>query len=161
MYESELGKLNTKRDREMFTNIYKSKSIRLEFYIKALENKILSFKTQMHHLCFLLLECSKDSINENSIEVNKFNENSNINNNNSSDTISDDTAKAESTKNSQNSTNWARSLYNFLLYFWIQIVFYLKHPFKGLSDEWFKYFIRQELQVLKQLLIIRSKSYIF
>ena len=65
----------------MFTNIYKSKSIRLEFYIKALENKILSFKTQLHHLCFLLLECSKDSINENSIDMEKINENSNNNNN--------------------------------------------------------------------------------
>ena len=141
MYESELGTLNKKREREMFTNIYKSKSIRLEFYIKALENKILSFKTQLHHLCFLLLECSKDSIEESDIEMKKINENSNYNNSNSNNdasTPSEDEDVSGPTERSFESSSFflkENSLYNFFLYIWIQFIYHLKPPVSGTSDE--------------------------
>jgi hypothetical protein len=111
----------------MFTNIYKSKSIRLEFYIKALENKILSFKTQMHHLCFLLLECSKDSIKE----YCAFNEN---NNNNDNVAVNEEPQQQQLEKRRKFSLSKA-NFHDFFMFFYLWITAQLKAPFIGTPEE--------------------------
>lgn len=50
LYNSELVKLNTDNERNLFHGIYKMKSFRLEMFIKAIENKILKLKSDLKDL---------------------------------------------------------------------------------------------------------------
>lgn len=164
LYESELNKLTNEIDRNIFRNIYKSKSIRLEIFIKTIHNQILSFKIQLNYLYSSLSINNKDKEDGDHNNDKLFNINNNNNkavsthnNENYSDNKAENNSATikSSLRNRRKSTGdyqyheiekdqsncsvglsrILNNIFNFLMFYYIMIMFYLKPPSKGRNEE--------------------------
>ena len=147
LYESELRKINDPKDRHLFHKIYDNKTIRLEFYTKALENKILSYKSQLIYLNALLKSDNSDKSeglldgmggDGDSLQNEHYDD---IYVDGGSGSGSGETSGGGTTEEAKllddniNEMKSSNFLVNTLRYYMLLFLFFLKPPFKGTQEE--------------------------